>query len=96
MPSYNDLPEMMAEILERQKSLESQLHRLTKATAEKADKGEMLSGYRAMMKHYQVTQTTIQQWITEGAPIYKKGNTHFCYANEMDSFLQKNNPFFKN
>lgn len=94
-PTFNDLPLMMAEILERQKNLEDQIRRLELTKAEKVSKGKMLSGYRSIKDHYQVTAKTIQGWITEGAPFYKKGNIYFCYTNELDAFLKKNNPFFK-
>lgn len=93
--SFNDIPELLVELLEKVESLEKYVRKLERATVEKADKGRILIGYRAISEHYKITQATIQQWITEGAPLYKKGNAYFCYTNEMDAFLQKNNPFFK-
>lgn len=93
-PRFEDLPALMAQLIEQNNRLFEKIAELEANTATSKAKGEKLVGQRAICKGLNITPTTIGRLFMNGAPIYKDdGGRYYCYTHEMDEYYKaKNSP----
>lgn len=91
-PRFEDLPALMAKLIEQNNRMFQELAELKANTATSRAKGDKLVGQRAICKGLKTTPAVIGELFISGAPIYKdnKGR-YYCYTNEMDDYYRSKN-----
>ncbi|MBL7705298.1 MAG: hypothetical protein JNM21_07075 [Taibaiella sp.] len=91
--SFEDMPKLIAMLISKIESLESKFIESEKRFKLMKDKGELLKGYKAISKRYNIGSSEIAKLIVKGAPLMKIGRAYQCYTNEMDAYFESIQPF---